>query len=225
MVASHAFVQVQARLGSPLTKHVNLRPPCRRLDSDMSNDIRLKECCHGARHWTRKTELNMQAKPRPEWQQETALAANQEGVFRPKHLGFISSGLWKALRGLIMVCARCNNIQKPRSGKSQTGKTSMLAACHSGLREHDLLSWWEHLIVTRLFDTVPAARASLLGLCFLFQRTVMWKMSNLLCPAVSHCTAFGELYFQHLLVYGDHLALSAETSYHAFTERGQGFNG
>lgn len=45
----------------------------------------------------------------------------------------------------------------------------------------------------------------------------MWKMSNLLCPAVSLCTAFGE-YFQHLLVYGDRLALSAETTFQASTD-------
>lgn len=53
----------------------------------------------------------------------------------------------------------------------------------------------------------------------------MWKMSNLFCPAVSLRAAFGELYFQHLLVYGDCLALSAETTFQASTEWGHGVNG
>lgn len=43
-------------------------------------------------------------------------------------------------------------------------------------------------------------------------------MSNLFCPAVSLCDAFGKLYFQHLLVYGDRIALSAETTFQASTD-------
>lgn len=155
----------------------------------------------------------------------TALAANQEGIFRHKHLGFISSGLWKALRGLIMVCARCNNIQKPLSGKRQTSKTSVLAACHSGLREHDL-SWWEHFDCYEAFwHHARSESESFMALFSVSKNSNVENVQSSLCPAVSHCAAFGELYFQHLLVYGDHLALSAETSSNAFTERGQGFNG
>ncbi len=152
----------------------------------------------------------------------TALATNQEVSLDPS-IWVLSPQGFEKLYGVWLWCAHDETTFK--SLFLEKGKTSMLAACHSGLREHDLLSWWEHLDCYEAFDTVPAARASLLRLCFLFQRTVMWKMSSLLCPTVSHCTAFSELYFQHLLVYGDHLALSTETSSHAFTERGQGFNG
>lgn len=177
----------------------------------------------------KKTQLNMQAKPGPEWQQELwrgvrrSPTANQEGVFRVKHLGFLSPWSFEKLYEVSLLCVRDATTLKKISFWKKKAKHQCWQRVTRVLREHDLLSWWEHFDCYEAFLTPCLGHEQVfLWLCFLFERAVMWKMSNLLCPAVSHCA---ELHFQHLLVYGDHLAPSAETTSHAFTERGQGFIG